>query len=276
LAGISIELKKILKRDNLISLMAATGYSALLGTGNWVIAVSTIFIFSTLSQRLTENPDLPLIYQVYITYTVALSLILSGPLQLMFTRYIADRLFEKEVDKVLPNYFGAISFSMLLGLSLSFLFSLYLFQGKPYHYHLLFSFTVSVLSGLWMTNALLTGLKSYKHILLSFLFSYAFIGILLLLTVKMGLFWMFFSFYLGQSLLLFLLIVRIVKDYSSDRLFELDFLKKNRSYYTLALSGFFYNAGIWADKFVFWFSPLTGDPVFANIRSSIVYDMPAL
>ncbi len=276
MAGISIELKRILKRDNLLSLLAATGYSAVLGSGNWVVAVSMIFIFATLAQAVVEDRNTVVVYQIYLTYTVALSLVFSGPLQLMFTRYIADRLFEKEPERVLPNYFGALSLSMGLGFLVSFLASLYLFEGQPFHYHAVFSFTVSVLCGLWMTNALLTGLKSYKHIFLSFFFSYLITGLALLITAPLGVFWTFVSFYLGQCLLLALLIWRVLKDYTSDRIFELDFLRPSRSYYSLALTGFFYNFAIWIDKAVFWFSPITGDDVFANIRASVVYDVPVI
>ncbi len=276
MAGISLELKRILKRDSLLGLLTATGYSAVLGSGNWVVAVSMIFIFSSIARAVAKDPSVPVIYQVYITYSVALSLVVSGPLQLMFTRYIADRLFEKEVDRVLPNFFGALSLSMSAGLLTSFLCSLYLFDGKPFYYHGVFSFTVSVLCGLWMTNALLTGLKSYKHIFLSFCVSYLTMGVLLLLSAPFGVFWTFVSFYLGQCLLLFLLIFRVIKDYSSDRIFELDFLRRNRSYYSLAVTGFLYNFAIWIDKLVFWFSPATGDNVFANIRASVVYDVPVI
>ncbi len=276
MAGISIELKRILKRDNLLSLLAATGYSAVLGSGNWVVAVSMIFIFATLAQATVEDRNTVVVYQIYLTYTVAISLVLSGPLQLMFTRYIADRLFEKASERVLPNYFGALALSMGAGFLISFLASLYLFEGKEFHYHAVFSFTVSVLCGLWMTNALLTGLKSYKHIFLSFFFSYLITGLALLITAPLGVFWTFVSFYLGQCLLLALLIWRILKDYTSDRIFELDFLRPSRSYYSLALTGFFYNFAIWIDKAVFWFSPITGDDVFANIRASVVYDVPVI
>jgi len=119
-------------------------------------------------------------------------------------------------------------------------------------------------------------LKNYRHIFLSFLISYLAIGVSLLFTVRLGLLWTFASFYVGQCLLLFLLIYRVIKDYASNRLFELDFLNRNRSYYSLALVGFLYNFGIWVDKFVFWFSPITGDNVFANIRASIIYDVPVI
>jgi len=91
LAGISIQLNKILKKSGLTNLLAATAYSAVLSSGNWIIAVVSIFVSSTLSHKFAKTPDTTIIYQIYITYTLAISLIVSGPLQLMFTRYIADK-----------------------------------------------------------------------------------------------------------------------------------------------------------------------------------------
>ena len=276
MAGISIELRKLLEKGSLTSLALAFGYSATLSSGNWLIAVFSIFFFSQLANLILGVQEESLIYQVLITYAVALSLILSGPFQLMFTRYVADRLFEKELERILPNYLTALILSMLISFTVTIFLSFYLFSGKPYYYHLLFSFTVSILSGLWLTNALLVGLKKYKHIFLSFFISYLISGILFILLIKKGLALGFFAFYIGQFILLNLLILRIILDYPSDKLVEFDFLNKRRAYYSLAVAGFFYNFGIWADKLVFWFSPLTGEPIFANVRTSVVYDIPVI
>ena len=276
MAGISIELRKLLEKGSLTSLALAFGYSATLSSGNWLIAVFSIFFFSQLANLILGVQEESLIYQVLITYAVALSLILSGPFQLMFTRYVADRLFEKELERILPNYLTALILSMLISFTVTIFLSFYLFSGKSYYYHLLFSFTVSILSGLWLTNALLVGLKKYKHIFLSFFISYLISGILFILLIKKGLALGFFAFYIGQFILLNLLILRIILDYPSDKLVEFDFLNKRRAYYSLAVAGFFYNFGIWADKLVFWFSPLTGEPIFANVRTSVVYDIPVI
>ncbi|PMY00588.1 exopolysaccharide Pel transporter PelG, partial [Pseudomonas sp. GW460-13] len=43
-------------------------------------------------------------FQVSVTYLIAGSLILTGPMQLAFTRFTSDRLFEKRDHLVLSNY----------------------------------------------------------------------------------------------------------------------------------------------------------------------------
>lgn len=276
MAGVHIELKRLLRKEGLWNLFLASAYSSVLSSGNWVLAIFTITFFSYISAQLVEDPKVPEIYQTYITYTVALSLITSGPLQLMFTRYVADRLFEHKDEKVRPNYLGALMLTMAMSFTIAFLLSFYLFEGLPYYYHLLFSFTVSVLGGLWLTNALLTGLKSYKHILFSFAFSYLLMGVLLVYAVRYGFWATFLVFYVGNCLLLFLLALRVIKDYGSEDLLDFEFLSRKKSFYSLAFIGLFYNLAIWIDKFVFWFSPLTGEPVFANIRASVLYDIPVI
>jgi len=276
LAGIGVELRKILKRPTITGVLLAAGYSAVLSSGNWIFAVGSIFFFSLLAYPFAKEKSWVIVYQVYITYAVALSLVLSGPLQLMFTRYASDRIFDKEVDRILPNFLGAVVLNMAFSSFTTFFISFYLFEGLPYRYHLVFIFTVSVLSALWLCNALLVGLKKYKHILLSFVVAYTFAGLAFLFAVNFSLFATFFFFYVSQFLLLSFLIYRVFSDYPSGRLLEFDFLSKKRSYYSLAVAGLFYNLAIWADKFVFWFSPITGEKVFGNIRTSVVYDIPVV
>ena len=45
-------------------------------------------------------------FQTSVTYMVAGSLILTGLVQLAFTRFVSDRLFEKRKDAILPNLHG--------------------------------------------------------------------------------------------------------------------------------------------------------------------------
>lgn len=276
MAGISIRLKKLLQKRSLTAVLTATGYSAMLSSGNWIIAVGSVFLFSIFAHWILKDPRIPIIYQIYITYTVAISLILSGPIQLMFTRYVADRIFEKQIQKVLPNYFGALAFCMGYSFLISLCLSFYFFEGLPYYYHLFFSFTVSTLSGVWISNALLSGLKNYNYILFAFSLSYILIGVLFLFSSKYGIIWGFISFYVGQALLLTLLILRIILDYYSELVFDFEFLNRKKAYYSLAVSGFFYNIAIWADKFIFWFNPDTSQKIFGNIRASMVYDIPII
>ena len=43
---------------------------------------------------------------------------------------------------------------------------------------------------------------------------------------------------------------------------------------TLVMVGFFYNFGIWIDKFIFWINHDTSIPVIGVLRASPIYDIP--
>ncbi|WP_448587960.1 exopolysaccharide Pel transporter PelG [Thermocrinis sp.] len=276
MAGISIELRRLYREGALSRVLLAFGYSVALSTGNWVFAIASIFLSAFIAVKLWGVLDTAIKYQIYVTYAVSISLILSGPFQLSFTRYISDRLFEKEFDRVFPNTNGVVILTAGYSFLIALFLSLFLFRGLPYYYHIIFSFTVSTLSVLWVTNTLLTGLKSYKYILLSFILCYGLAGLSFVFLSRLGAFLPIFGFYVSQLLLFFLIMFRVARDYKSDRVLEFDFLNKKRFYKSLALTGLFFNLALWVDKYLFWFNPLTGSVVFGNIRASVIYDVPVV
>ena len=276
MAGVSIELRKLLKGTGIFNIISAGGYSALLSSGNWLIAVSSIFLISTFLGKYLENSSITVIFQVYITYAIALSLILSGPFQLAFTRYSADMIFEGKADKILPNFLSSILLCILISFFISLPICIYLLEGKDIYHWLIFSITIATLSGVWFTNSLLTGLKSYKYVLFSFILSYSLCGLLIFFGPTKELYWLILSFYISQSLLLLLLVLKIINDFHSDGFVSFEFFKNSNSYLPFFISGLFYNLGIWTDKFIFWFSDITGDRIFANIRFSVIYDVPII
>ncbi|HPX62391.1 MAG TPA: exopolysaccharide Pel transporter PelG, partial [Deltaproteobacteria bacterium] len=82
------------------------------------------------------------------------------------------------------------------------------------------------------------------------------------------------AFLIGQFILLLGMLLVIYRNYPSRLIIEFDFLCKGRIYISLIFIGFFYNLGIWADKFVFWFHPYTGSRVIGPLHASEIYDLP--
>jgi Predicted membrane protein len=71
-----------------------------------------------------------------------------------------------------------------------------------------------------------------------------------------------------------LLLGYFIKTHYSDKIISFDFFDRHKIYISLIFSGFFYNLGIWIDKFIFWFYPDTSIQILGPIRASIVYDIP--
>ena len=94
MAGIAFELQKLLKDRSFSSLMISFAYATSLSAGPWIVSILSIIMAGMLAQKSTHNNEIVRQYQVVITYITAFSLIVSSPLQLLFTRYVSDRLFE--------------------------------------------------------------------------------------------------------------------------------------------------------------------------------------
>ncbi len=274
MAGIGFELRSILRERKLTSIIRAFGYSAMLSSGPYFVSILSIIFAGWLAYTFVEDKVLVRQFQVSVTYLIAFSLIYTGISQLVFTRYISDVVFVKEFDRILPNFMGVVVLNMLTGFVVCLGFVIYAFMDVGFVYAILFLFGFTTLCGVWMTNILLTSLKSYKYILYSFASGYGVFVLLSYLLVGYGLDGLMLSFLVGQAVLFALLAGYMVYSFRSETLLEFDFTNLKKIYPSLVLTGFFYNMGVWADKFVFWFNESTSQNVAGPLRASALYDIP--
>ena len=113
-------------------------------------------------------------FQVVITYAIALasSLIITGILQLPFTRYIADLIFNNREDEILPSYFGAIFLSWILGIPFVVPFYLWVFDTQSTVFIIGVVSTFLVLCGVWISSILAASLKYYHGVVWAYFISY--------------------------------------------------------------------------------------------------------
>lgn len=276
MAGIGFELKKIFKENRLFSLFHVYGYSALLSSGTWFISILSILFIGILRTYQNKNTTETLQFQVTVTYLLALSLIFSGLFQLSFSRYIADRIFEERQDRILPSFIGILSITILAGMLFIFPFCYFFTRGTSVIYMILFVGSFISLSGMWIANTLLLGIKKYKLIFWAYFFSYLLIVILAFTIGNFNLEGLMVSFFVGNTLLFFFLSSIIVYNYHSGDFISFDFIlnKNERLFPCLIFGGLFYNLGIWIDKFIFWFSSSTGYYVIGKLSASVIYDLP--
>ena len=105
MAGIGFEIRKILERDSYWSVLRAYGYAGLVSGGPWALSILSIMMIGVLAVTLGVAQREVNAFQICVTYLMAASLIWSGGMQLMFTRFVADRTYAGEQAEVLPNLF---------------------------------------------------------------------------------------------------------------------------------------------------------------------------
>ncbi|QOX80174.1 exopolysaccharide Pel transporter PelG [Trichlorobacter lovleyi] len=274
MAGIGFELRKLMKGDSYSSLLMAYAYAGIISSGPWILSIIAVLLIGVISLPVVIPALLVSKFQTVVTYLIAFSLILTGLVQLAFTRYSADRIFEKEHYRLLPNLNGLLLVVIVVSGVLSYPIGLLEFPQQSLFFRLLFAATFVVLCCVWVTAILLSGLKAYKAILINFALGYGSALLLAFLLRHGNLEGLLLAFLAGQFILLLGMFWVLFREYPSRVFIEFDFLGGGRMYRSLMLTGLFYNLGIWIDKFIFWFHPLTGSIVIGPLRASLVYDLP--
>jgi uncharacterized membrane protein len=274
MAGIGFELRKILKRDSLLSLIQAYAYAGIISSGAWMLSIIGILVIGIFSLSVVVPNVLVTQFQVSVTYLIAISLCLTGFVQLSFTRFTADRLFEKKDDVILPNFNGLMLGTTFISGVLGLLAILFLFPHQNLIYRLLMLSGFVVMSDIWIATIFLSGMKHYKAILFMFAVGYSLTVIFSLVLRRFGLEGLLGGFVLGQFILLVGMLTSILYYYPSSHFISFIFLRKSYLYPTLMIVGFFYNFGIWIDKFIFWFNAETSIHVIGALRASPIYDVP--
>lgn len=274
MAGIGFEIRRILKRDSFLHLFEAYSLAGMISSGPWVLSILGVMLIGIISLSLAVSGQEIVQFLVSVTYLMAVSLTLSGLFQHVFIRWVADRLYEKKTDLILPNLMGLIWATTLLALILGLLSMLFLFDGTSVFYRLLMLANFVVLCNLWLVTIFLSSMKSYWRIVVVFLVGYSTaVGASLLLS-SFGLEGLLTGLLMGHSLLFFSFFATIIRQYPADHFIRFDFARRRQIFPALILTGLLFNAAIWADKFIFWFHPDTSQPVIASLRASVIYDLP--
>lgn len=275
MAGIGFELRRMLRKNTLTGLLQAYAYAGVIGSGPWVFSIIGILLVGIFSASSLVPSHLVTQFQTSVTYLVASSLILTGFVQLAFTRFISDRLFEKQGDMVLPNLHGLLLLVVSSVAALGTLALFVVFPGELLLYRLLMLAGLAIMCGVWVLAILLSGMKRYQAITVLFGGAYALIVIVSMLLRHWGLEGLLAGFVFGNFVLLAGMWVLVVREFAPEgRLIAFDFLKRRLIYPSLIFVGLLYNLGVWADKFMFWYFPPTSDSIIGGLRASLIYDLP--
>ncbi|MDX5405675.1 MAG: exopolysaccharide Pel transporter PelG [Chromatiaceae bacterium] len=272
MAGIGFELRQILKKNSLLSYVEAYGLAAVIGSGPWVLSILALMVIGMLSIGRVFPTDLIIQFLVLVTYMMAGSLILSGLFQLLFTRFISDRLFQRQDQLVTPNLLGCmLVMSLLSALGGGAILTLTTLSAAV-KITMLTAFVV--LCNLWLIIVFLSGMKQYYRIVLTLLGGYSLMVLAAWLMPPSGLLGLLLVFACSQALIAFTLLFFVLRNYPANQLVAFDFLRRRYAFVSLAFCGLFYNLGVWADKFVFWFTADVSTQVIDIFRASYIYDLP--
>jgi uncharacterized membrane protein len=274
MAGIGFEIRKLLQKETYWGLIQAYGYSGIVSSGPWILSIIGILLVGIYSVTVAMPAASVVQFQTTVTHLFCWSLIVTGIVQLAFTRYLADRLFESRNDLVTPAFNGLLMIVTFVSGITGLVGVFFLFPDQSNAYRLLMLAAYVIMCAIWCATIILAGLKQYKVIVGMLGIGYIIVVGGALLMGRWGIEGLMLSFVLGHFELLMGMLLMIFRNYPSERFMGFDFMNRKRIYIALVWAGFFYNFGIWIDKIMFWYNPDTGVPMVGYLNASPIYDLP--
>ena len=159
MAGIGFELRKYLNDDSFTGTLKAYGFAGLISAGPWVLSILGVMLIGIVAISQKVGGQEVEQFTTSVTWMMGTSLILSGLLQLVFTRYIADRLYEGRDQLINPNLFGALLLTTLVSGTLGVVLMATIFHER-FAYEVLMVANFVTLSNAWIVVIFVAGLKN--------------------------------------------------------------------------------------------------------------------
>ncbi len=272
MAGIGFRLEKILSYDSYVNLLQGYAYSAIVSAGPLLCTIFTIAFLTIVLPGNLPYAEI-MIFRTLVVYVYAVTLITTAPAQMIITRYMSDRIFLNDRQAIVPAFVGIIAISLVIHA---------IFGATAIHLvELDFASSVTAvilflaISIVWIAMIVLSAAKEFIRIVKSFFAGSALSVVAgFVLGKQLGLLGLLAGFTAGQVLLVIMLVAQIFTEFEYRKQVEFYFLEYFKKYMALAFIATFYNIGIWADKFIFWFTTQTGVKIHAVLHISPVYDIP--
>ncbi len=254
MAGIGFELRKLARQDDLSGLVKAYGHSAFAATGPWLFTLIALGVIMIIGNHYITPTEL-LDFRTIIIYNFSFSLVMSGPIFMIATRYLADCIHSKDVSTVPGMLFGCLTLAYITQIPVTVAFYTMVASFPP---DVVMAAVINTLliSTIWIASIFITTLKDYHSVSRAFLIGMA-VAIIAagLLSQLYGVSGMLNGFSIGIVILLSLLFAQIFTAYPYEIKQPFAFLSYFVKYWEIALGGLIYNAAIWVDKWVMWFAP---------------------
>lgn len=261
MAGIGIDLHRVFKKQTIVSALVGVGYSTIATIAPMLVIMASLllmYFFLGYDSVLYFDREL---FACTVLYIFIFSLLTSSPWNSVISKYLTDKIFDEEIQDVLPCYYVGL----LLNLSLSCLLAI------PFYYHevvvggipIYYVFTsfccYTALCITFYSMLYLSVTKDYKAISMFYTIGALLAFFSALLFVKVFGFEVTYAMLLGLAIaftviaaLQFSLIKHYFHENSKNYTGVFEYFK---GYWKLILANFLYVLGLFIHNFVFWTAP---------------------
>lgn len=277
MAGIGFELKRMFARKGLFASIRAYSYAGVICAGPMILGVALLLGARLITGYAGASGHDREVLNSLITYTLLISLTLTSLFSMATTRAIADMLYTKELDRVMPTFYGSIA--IMLGVGVLGYGTFLYFSGVEVIYQVLSLILFAVLVVVWTEINYLTAVKNYKEIMVTF-----FIALIcaLLMGAALSLWFdvepiaaMLTGIVTGYGIMMVRYFIVLYKYFPEGIGTSMHFLRWFDKFPELSLVGFFTTLGLFGHLVLMWRSRV-GVQVVGLLYGAPTYDIPAL
>lgn len=252
MAGIGFKLRRLTQDESLLGYFQGYISAGLICCGPWILTVLTLSMADLFLADFSTSGR-PNLFRLLIVYVFAFSLVTTGGLQTVVTRYLADRLYAEDPHRHVPTYVGLCLLNspiqaILAALGLGFL-------PMPVPFKVAGISLYVLVCNLWLLMIFLGAVRAYGSILAAFALG----GL-----TSLGLMWALSSYqelgllmgFLGGQAVAYLWMLRLLlREFPTPTLaWDFGFLVYFRKFPALGFGGWLLNLGAWIGVFVYWMS----------------------
>ncbi|PAB57752.1 exopolysaccharide Pel transporter PelG [Anaeromicrobium sediminis] len=275
MAGIGFELKKLFSKEGFFNLIKAYLYSTLVTVGPFILCTSMIITIQIILKYLNMDFLEREIFLATVVYAFIFSQIITSGFSMVITRYVADRLYEKEFEEILPSLYGIISICIAIGGAIGIIF---LYRSSMGWKLALASYLLYIqLIIMWLETVYLTALKDYIKIFKSYV-----LGVIISIVLS---YWvlktsnyksalgLLMAMDMGIFIIITFLMAYIKSFFKSTNNTYYGFLTYMDKYPELFLVNFFYTLSLYIHNFIFWNSHMSVT-IVDTYKYCPTYDVP--
>ncbi len=272
MAGIGFTLRDLSKRGHYTGLLQAYASAAIISAGPWIISILSLMLLTWLLHRPLKAENVRF-FTSAVTHVYAFALIITGPIQLVLTRFTSDSLSTKHREVIFPSFIGALVVTSLISAGVGGWFFFRLVPAPPLYQAAAAALLVHV-ACLFIASTYLSALRQYETVVLAFFTGYG-VGVVAAwyLAQHYGLEGAMVGFLIGHVILFARLAIAVYREFGRGSGSGFRFLGSIRRFPELMLCGLFYNLGIWIDKFLFWWFSHSNIQISGALRAAPDYDL---
>ncbi|MHC4449143.1 MAG: exopolysaccharide Pel transporter PelG [Planctomycetota bacterium] len=252
MAGIGFELRRMIdQRGGFLSKVRAYFAAGLISSGPWLMTILTLTLLNLLAPKVGVTGNIEM-FRALVTYAFAFSLVLVGAGQMAITRRVADLLYSKRYNRVLPAFTASMLVTGITAFVIAATFCAIARFSPALSFVAVSLFMV--ISMTWLALTWLSVAREYDMVLRAYVYGtlVSVVGVLFCLMTE-GTIGVLAAYTAGQAFTLMLLTSTIVRGMESDGKRDFTVFRALRNFPRLVGVGLFYNAAIWVDKMIFWF-----------------------